>query len=84
MELLFDFFNHFEKYIRKNIVDIKSKNNTPSIEFLQLRIIQKSLRCMLVFLKPEQSIYYPPGIIVYSIQLMKRLLISHDKAIIKY
>ena len=84
MELLFDFFNHFEKYIRKNIVDNESKKNTPSIEFLQLRIIQRSLRCMLVFLKPEQSIYYPPGIIVYSIQLMKRLLISHDKAIIKY
>ena len=84
MELLLDFFNHFEKYIRKNIVDNESKNNTPSIEFIQLRIIRKSLRCMLVYLKPEQSIYYPPGIIVYSIQLMKRLLISHDKAIIKY
>ena len=84
MELLFNFFNHFEKYIRKNIVDNESKINTPSIEFLQLRIIQKSLRCMLVYLKPEQLIYYPPGIIVYSIQLMKRLLIYHDKAIIKY
>ena len=83
MELLFDFFNHFEKYIRKNIVDNESKKNTPNIEFIQLRIIQKSLRCMLVFLKPEQSIYYPPGIIVYSIQLMKRLSRSHGRLLVR-
>ena len=68
---------------RKNIVDNESKKNTPSIEFLQLRIIQKLLRCMLFFLKPEQSIYFHPGIIVYSIQLMKQLSMPHDKAMIR-
>ena len=51
--------------IRKNNVDNESKKNTPSIEFLQLRIIQRSLRCMLVFLKPEQSIYYPSSFLVH-------------------
>ena len=75
-ELLFNLYNHFEKFIRKNFIIEEVKINIPNIEFLQLRIIQKSLRFMRVFLKPEQSIYYPPGIIVYSIQLMKRLLMS--------
>ena len=82
--LLFSLYFHFEKFIRKNFIIEEAKINIPSIEFLQLSIIQKSLRFMRIFLKPEQSIYYPPGIIVYSIQLMKRLLISYDKAVIRY
>ena len=56
-----------------NFVNKDSNKNITSIEFLQLSIIQKSLRFMRVFLKPEQSIYYPSGNIVYSIQLMKRI-----------
>jgi len=72
-KLLFNFYSQFEKYIRKNFIFEKNEKNMPTIEFLQLRIIQKSLRYMLLFLKPEQTIYYPSGIIVYSIQLMKRL-----------
>ena len=76
-------YNQFENYIGNYFIIEKPEKNTSRIKLLQLRIIKKSLRWMRVFLKPERTIYYPSGIIIYSIQLIKQISRSPGRSLVR-